>query len=335
MNDRNLLVCAVLVSAVVAGCAATVPLQRTTATPLRGGSAGLVRGALVLALEDERHRIEGEEPGAIHAVLNIGRGQARVTLRYDGSGYAVQLREAHGLDLTVDPATGRETINRYYPAFLRRLERRARSQIAGLRPAPRSRAGVLAAGDGSPRVTMQALAAGLEREGFQVESAESTTIVASRDVRGGTLRVQAVAGHGTFEIIVLDAPGFQDEGGQLYLLPDASERIDDLAESVRDASRPRRAPPARVVVTTGVVGGRPAGTALMFDCESAVEAYGHSRSSRIHCSLDQTPACQQALLEMGHSPTSLMFCSDTEPNCAANHLYQGGAPTALMRCKYQ
>jgi hypothetical protein len=67
-------------------------------------------------------------------------------------------------------------------------------------------------------------------------------------------------------------------------------------------------------------------------CEQIVLSY--NQPGTIHCRPDTDVYCASALLSMGHPTTSLLFCSSVEPNCAQNHLLSGGAPTALMRCRY-
>lgn len=45
------------------------------------------------------------------------------------------------------------------------------------------------------------------------------------------------------------------------------------------------------------------------------------------------PDCRRTLLDMGHDPSSLMFCDGAEPYCAAALLQYGHAPSSLMFCR--
>ena len=68
------------------------------------------------------------------------------------------------------------------------------------------------------------------------------------------------------------------------------------------------------------------------DCSSALLAMGHSASSLIFCD-GVNQSCAVALLEAGHDPSQLIFCdSISNEVCAVTLLQSGGSPTEIIFC---
>lgn len=66
-------------------------------------------------------------------------------------------------------------------------------------------------------------------------------------------------------------------------------------------------------------------------CRATLLELGHSPTALMFCD-GVEPYCADALLRNGHSPTSLMFCQGVDPQCAVSLLYAGRSPTELMHC---
>ena len=68
-------------------------------------------------------------------------------------------------------------------------------------------------------------------------------------------------------------------------------------------------------------------------CKSVLLEMGHSPSSLIHCDDDTNQQCAVALLRAGHNPAALVHCSDIEnPACAVQVIQSGRNPAAIVHC---
>lgn len=68
------------------------------------------------------------------------------------------------------------------------------------------------------------------------------------------------------------------------------------------------------------------------DCRRTLIELGHSPSSFMFCD-GAEPYCADALLRAGHAPTNLMFCQGVDPQCAVSILGSGRAPAELQYCR--
>jgi hypothetical protein len=68
------------------------------------------------------------------------------------------------------------------------------------------------------------------------------------------------------------------------------------------------------------------------DCRRTVMELGHPPSSTVYCD-GAEPYCSEALLRRGHPPSSLMFCQGVDPQCAVSLLESGRAPGELAYCR--
>jgi hypothetical protein len=68
------------------------------------------------------------------------------------------------------------------------------------------------------------------------------------------------------------------------------------------------------------------------DCRRTLIELGHSPSSFMFCD-GVEPYCADALLRAGHAPSSLMFCQGVDPQCATSLLQNGRAPAELQYCR--
>jgi len=68
------------------------------------------------------------------------------------------------------------------------------------------------------------------------------------------------------------------------------------------------------------------------DCRQTLMQLGQSPSEMMFCD-GAEPFCADALLRAGHAATNLMFCQGVNPQCAVQLLRSGHSPTELMHCR--
>lgn len=69
------------------------------------------------------------------------------------------------------------------------------------------------------------------------------------------------------------------------------------------------------------------------DCRSTLLQMGHSPTNLMFCDGNIEPYCADTLLRMGHAPTNLMFCQGVQAQCATQLLQSGRSPTELQFCR--